>query len=349
MKTYNNIFDKIISLDNLFSAWDEFKKGKQKKLDVMKFELNLEQNIFQLHRELKQGTYKHSPYSSFFINDPKRRHIHKASVRDRVLHHAVFFILNPIFELTFISNSFSCRIEKGTHKGVKVFTNILQKVSSNDNKPCFVLKCDIKKFFDSVDHNILIRILEKKIRDDDARWLLGEIIESFTSSFSTSSQRRGLPIGNLTSQMFANVYLNNFDQFVKQRLKIKYYARYTDDFVIAADNRAYLQKILPEIKYFLLNNLALELHLDKTSIRKFNQGIDFLGYVIFPKYLLIRSKTKRRILRKLRQRIIEYKNGKINKSTLSQSLQSYLGVLSHADTYEFSNNLKNQFWFWLTK
>lgn len=324
MKTYNNIFDKIISLDNLFLAWDEFKKGKQKKLDVMKFELCLEQNIFRLHRELKQHIYKHSPYSSFFINDPKRRHIHKASVKDRVLHHAVFFILNLIFEPTFIPNSFSCRIEKGTHKGVKVLANMLQKVSSNGNKPCFILKCDIKKFFASVDQKTLLLIIQEKVKDNDMFWLVKEIITSFSS---------GLPLGNLTSQLFANIYLNKLDQFVKQKLKIPFYIRYTDDFVIISENREKLLYWLSQIKQFLSNELLLKLHPKKISIRKYHQGIDFLGYVQFPHHRLLRGKTKKRIINKIRRGISE------------QSLQSYLGVLSHANEYKFSEEIKNLFWF----
>lgn len=227
MKTYSDIFDHIISPENLFSAWDEFKKGKQNKSDVQQFEFNLEKNLFQLHRDLKDKTYRHGPYKGFYISDPKVRHIHKATVRDRVLHHAVFKILNTIFESTFIPNSFSCRISKGTHKGVEALENMTRKIVRNGTAPCYVLKCDIQKFFDTVDHGILLSILRKQIKDEDAMRLFEEIIESFP---------KGLPIGNLTSQIFANIYMNEFDQFVKHELKIKYYVRYTDDFAVASDN-----------------------------------------------------------------------------------------------------------------
>ncbi len=213
MKIYKNVFEKIISLENLFSAWDKFKGDKQKKRDVQKFEWRLEENIFQLHRDLKYKRYKHGAYSSFYIHDPKQRHIHKAIVRDRILHHAVFAVLNPIFEPTFISDSFSCRIDKGTHKGIDILDKTLRQISSNSLKPCFALKCDIKKFFGTVDHAILLSIVRKRIKDADATRLLEEIVESF---------RNGLPIGNLTSQLFANIYLNELDQFVKQKLKVKH-------------------------------------------------------------------------------------------------------------------------------
>ncbi|MFA6285036.1 MAG: reverse transcriptase/maturase family protein, partial [Parcubacteria group bacterium] len=326
-----------------------FKYDKQKKKDVRKFEWELEQNIFQLHRELRGCTYKHGCYSSFFIQDPKQRHIHKADVRDRVLHHAVFSVLNPIFEETFISGSYSCRIGKGTHKGVSALESMIRKETKNYSKSCFILKCDVKKFFGSVDHSILKIILKKRIKDENARWLLKEIIDSFSSEHSDIFYARGLPIGNLTSQLFANVYLNDLDQFVKQRLKIKSYARYTDDFVIVASDKNYLLDTLKSISSFLKEKLALELHPKKIKIRKYRQGVDFLGYVVLPHYRAIRNKTKKRIFRKLKMRIAQHKAGEIDKKSLNQSLQSYLGVLSHADTHKLKEELLNQFWIWLSE
>jgi len=236
MKTYSGLFNIIVSLENLFSAWDVFKKGKQTRPDVQRFEWHLEENIFKLHRELKNKTYRHGPYTGFYIKDPKQRHIHKATVRDRILHHAVFSVINPMFEPTFISSSFSCRVGYGTHRGVEVLEKMVRKITRNGTRPCYVLKCDIKKFFDTVDHAILFSLLRKRITDENALWLLKEIIESFCSRYSTLFECKGLPIGNLTSQLFANIYMNEFDQFVKHELRVKYYVRYTDDFVIASDN-----------------------------------------------------------------------------------------------------------------
>ena len=347
MKVYYELFNKIISLENLFSAWDEFKKDKRKKRDVLEFEWNLEDNIFKLHRELKLKAYKHSPYSSFYINDPKQRHIYKATVKDRVLHHAIFSILNPVFEATFIPTSYSCRIGKGTHKGIEELDSMLRRVSSNGHKLCFALKCDIKKFFDTVNHSILLEIICRKIKDRDIIWLLKEIIGSYQANCSTLFERRGIPIGNLTSQLFANLYLNELDQFVKQDLKVKFYARYTDDFVIVADNEGYLKNMILLIKKFLSDKLDLNLHQDKVSICKFSQGIDFLGYVLRPHHRLIRTKTKKRIFKKIRLRIKKYKKGIVGEEKLEQSLQSYLGVLSHANAHNLSEKLKNQIYFWL--
>lgn len=347
MKIYKNIFEKIIAPENLFLAWDDFKVGKTKKKDVCKFEWELEQNIFQLYRELCGRTYKHYSYTSFYIRDPKQRHIHKAEVRDRVLHHAIFSVLSPIFEQTFISDSYSCRIGKGTHKGVIALEKMIKKESRNHSRPCFVLKCDIQKFFDTVDHNILLQILFKRIKDESARWLLKEIVESFSSEQSDIFNQRGVPIGNLTSQLFANVYLNELDQFVKHELKIKHYVRYTDDFVIVSSSREFLLNIINPISRFIEEKLTLKLHPGKIGIRKCNQGIDFLGYITLPHCRALRTKTKKRIFKKLQERIREYKAGKRDEKSLNQCLQSYLGVLSHADAYELEREILNQFWFWL--
>lgn len=339
MRIYKNIFKRIISPENLFSAWDAFKSDKRKKPDVLQFEWILEQNIFQLHRDLRNKTYRHGPYSGFWIHDPKQRHIHKATVRDRILHHAVFSVVNPIFEPTFIPTSFSCRIGYGTHKGVDVLQKMIVNTGKNNTSRCFVLKCDIKKFFDSVDHEILLSIIKKRIKDDDALWLLESVVRSYESA-----PGKGIPIGNLTSQLFANVYMNELDQFVKHRLKVKRYVRYTDDFAIVAQDKKYLEKLLPPISEFLENELAVKLHPNKIILRSICQGVDFLGYVIFPKHRLVRSKTKHRMFRKLGRRMEEHRAGNTTKMNFEQSLQSYLGVLSHANTYRLRENILNRFW-----
>ncbi len=339
MRIYKNIFEEIISPENLFSAWDSFKSDKRSKSDVQNFEWNLEQNIFQLHRDLKDKLYKHGPYAGFYITDPKQRHIHKATVRDRVLHHAVFSVVNPIFEPTFIPTSFSCRVGYGTHKGVEALKNITRKVSENNTKQCFVLKCDVRKFFDSVNHEILLSIIKKRIKDDDAVWLLNSIVRSYESA-----PGKGIPIGNLTSQLFANVYMNELDQFVKHRLNIKHYVRYTDDFAIISKNPEELKSLLIPISEFLENELALTLHPNKSILRSVCQGVDFLGYTTFPKYRLIRTKTKHRMFKKLEKRMKEYESGDITKLNLEQSINSYLGVLSHANTHRLREKLLNRFW-----
>ena len=190
----------------------------------------------------------------------------------------------------------------------------------------------------------MISIIKKRIKNDKTINLLEEIIESFLSPFSNLFQRRGIPLGNLTSQLFANIYMNEFDQFVKQNLRIKNYIRYTDDFIIVSADKNYLGNLIPKFSKFLEKKLELELHPNKVMIGKLHKGIDFLGYIIFPNYRLVRTKTKRRIFSKLNKKFREYKIGKIDKLSFERSLQSYLGVLSHADTYKVIQQLKNQFW-----
>lgn len=190
MKVFKKLFDSITCPEALFAAWYVFKEDKRKKPDVLRFEKRLEQNIFSLHRDLVGVIYRHGPYKPFWLYDPKRRRIHKAAVRDRILHHAVFAALNPVFGPTFIPASFSCRVGKGTHKGVDFLADAIRKVSRNYTRRCLVLKCDIQKFFDSVDHAILLQILERKVRDKKVRWLLREIVGSFSSEASLRERER---------------------------------------------------------------------------------------------------------------------------------------------------------------
>ena len=343
MKIYKNLYWSIISPASLFHAWDIFKNDKRNRLDVANFEFNLEDNIFKLYRILKNETYKHESYVGFWIHDPKLRRIHKATVRDRVLHHAIFRVLNPVFEPTFISDSFSCRINKGTHKGVKRLSEMLQTVSRNNTRHCYALKCDIQKFFDSIDHDILFNIVSKKIKDEKVLKLLKEIIESFNSNQSNLFESKGVPIGNLTSQIFANIYMNEFDQYIKQNLKVKNYVRYTDDFVLVSSDKEYLINLIPYISKFLKDSLKLTIHPKKIAILKYTQGVDFLGYISFPSHTLIRKRTKRRAVRKINEKIILYKSGNTEKKKLEATLCSYLGALSHANAYRFSEKLKNDY------
>lgn len=329
-----SIFSRTVSPESLFSAWETFRQEKRGKKDVMKFESNLEHNLFSLHRDLTSGSYRHGAYVPFTIFDPKQRLIHKASVRDRIVHHAVFAALNPIFEPTFIAHSFSCRVGKGTHRGVDSLETILRKVSRNYTNSCFALKCDIHRFFASVDHDIVLALLQKKIKDERVAHLLQEIIQSFPA---------GIPIGNLTSQLFANVYMYEFDQFMKHILKVKHYIRYTDDFVIVAEDESHLQSLLPHIKAFLRYHLRLQLHPHKVTIRKYRQGIDFLGYILLPHHRVLRTKTRRRIFRKLHEKSDLVSQGICSPESFEQSLQSYLGVLSHANTYGLRNDIRNIF------
>jgi len=286
------LFERIISLENLFAAWQEFRKGKTKKRDVQEFEFNLEDNVFVLYKDLRSKTYQHGPYESFYVCDPKRRHIHKPSVRDRLLHHAIFRIIEPIFEKQFIFDVWSCRKGKGTHHAVERFQKLAWKLSRNNTKTVWVLKLDIRKFFESVDQEILISILRRAIRDEQVMSLLQIIIKSFPS---------GIPLGNLTSQLFANVYLNEMDRLpllAKERGGVRY-LRYCDDFMLLHRDRRVLELILPRIHSFLFESLHLSLHPRKIILDRYHHGIDFLGFVCFPHHRILRTKTKRRMLRRV--------------------------------------------------
>lgn len=316
----------------------------------MAFSFKLEDNLFALLEQLKQKTYQHGSYQEFYVRDPKIRHIHKATVKDRIVHHLVSKILEQIFDPTFYAHSYSCRVNKGSHKAVETLIKISRQASHNNSSSLFVLKCDIRKFFASVDQQILLNLLEKKIADPDFYWLLEQIVKSFEPQQSPGPlfPAVGMPIGNLTSQLFANIYMDPLDQFIKHHLKIKYYIRYADDFVIMSPDRIYLENLIPIIEKFLESTLRLSFHPNKVTIRNYYLGIDFLGYIVFPNFILPRTKTKRRIFRKLRQKVNLLKIGRISKDKLNQALQSYLGYLSHASSYKLTQEIKNQIMFWVT-
>ena len=319
-------FEDIVSVDNLLLAWEEFIKGKRNKKDVQELSYNLMSNIFSLHNDLVHLTYKHDPYQAFNISDPKPRNIHKASVRDRLLHHAVHRILYPFFDRTFISDSFSCRINKGTHKAINRFRSFAYKESNNNTEICYILKCDIRKFFASINHKTLRNILQEYIKDEKIVWLLKEIINSFHLKPNT-----GLPLGNLTSQLFANIYLNKLDQFIKHKLKAKYHIRYSDDFVVLSQNKEYLKEIAYRVKHFLENELKLELHPNKISIKTLYSGQDFLGWINFPDHRILRNTTKKRMLKR------------IEENPKEEVICSYLGMLKHGNMVKVKRDIIREY------
>ena len=207
-------------------------RGKRYKKDVIIFEAELASNLSEIYHSLTDRTYRHGPYSVFNISDPKSRTIHKASVCDRIVHRLIYDTLYRYFDIKFIFDSYSCRKRKGTHKALSRFKFFAGKVSKNNSRTCYVLKCDIKKFFASVDHKILSKILKRHIADQDIILLIEKVVSSFCSTCTGI----GLPLGNLTSQILANVYMHEFDMFMKQEVRVKYYIRYTDDFIILSDN-----------------------------------------------------------------------------------------------------------------
>jgi retron-type reverse transcriptase len=312
---------------NLLLAWQEFEKGKKNKKDVQEFSLCLMDNIFLLHNDLKNQTYKHGGYHAFNIADPKPRNIHKASVRDRLVHHAIYRILYPFFDKTFIADSYSCRLGKGTHKALERFAYFSGKVGRNKTATVWVLKCDIRKFFANIDHDILREILKWYIPDVKILALLNEVIGSFCSTMLG----KGLPLGNLTSQLLVNIYMNEFDQFAKHQIKAEFYVRYADDFILLSDDREWLKRQTPSIRDFLRERLKLELHPKKLFLETLVSGIDFLGWVHFANHRVLRTVTKKKMFRKI-------KNAKSKEKTTD----SYLGFLSHGNAKRLQTRISRE-------
>lgn len=323
------VFKDIASLDNLCAAWEEFIRGKRKKEDVQAFAQQLGDEIVHLHEDLKAGAYRHGPYVHFRIQDPKPRDIHKAMVRNRLLHHAIHRQLYPFYDRLFISDSFSCRVDKGVHRALDRFRTMARKASKNHVRTCWVLKCDIRKFFASINHEILLSILAERITDEKLLKLLSRVIGSFEAT-----PGNGLPLGNLTSQLFANIYMDALDQFMKRFLHAEYYIRYADDFVILSSDKEQLISFLPVIQVFLRDRLQLMLHPDKVFLQTIAKGVDFLGWVHFPHHRVPRTVTKRRMFLRIRQWPEE------------AMLQSYLGMLSHGDAWELQLRAMNEQWLW---
>lgn len=269
------------------------------------------------------GNYEHGAYKPFTICDPKQRQIHKATVRDRLVHQAIVSAIEPLFEKRFIYDSYSCRVGKGTHVGVTRLRLFLRRASCNNTKKVYALKCDVRQFFASIDHHVLMERIETVIDDEQTLELLRVILLSHGAEAG-----KGIPLGNVTSQLFANIYLHELDWFMKQILGVKHYLRYCDDFVIISTDKDYLLSLIEPIRQFLSDKLKLELHPNKISIRSWNQGIDFLGYVVRPYTTSIRTKTKRRMMKRVDE----------------NNVSSYLGICSHANGYRLSQLVRTVAW-----
>ncbi len=343
MKTYKNLYQKVCSFDNLILAFRKARKGKSKKDYVINFELGLQKNLKCLQNDLVNKNYSPYPLKKFVIRDPKTRIIHASIFRDRIVHHAIINILNPIYEKIFIYDSFASRKFKGTHNAINRFESFIKKVSSNgrliknnfnnNSIQGYVLKADFKHYFDSVNHKILIDILRKKIKDEDFIGLIKIVLENFESSKGV-----GMPLGNYTSQFFANIYLNELDYYVKHILKAKYYLRYVDDFVILHKNKKRLKYFLEHINNFL-PCLKIKLHLEKTEIHALRNGITFLGYRIFYHYKLLRKRNIRYFRKKLEKNIFLYKNKEISEEQLESRINGWLGYAKFGNTFKLINKL----------
>ena len=342
MKTYKNLYPKLCSYNNLEKAFYKAKKNKPKKFYVKEFEKDLKNNLLELKKDLETLKYKPGSLTKFTIHDPKTRVIRKSIFRDRVVHHVIVNILEPIFDKTFIFDSYANRIGKGTTTALKRYDYFKRKVSKNGTKiknafdnnsvKGYILKADIKHFFDSIDQKILLDIIAKRVKDDKVLWLVNTILNNF------DNDRIGMPLGNMTSQFFANLYLNNFDQFVKKRLKMKYYLRYVDDFVILHKDKKVLEDCKNKISKYLMH-LNLELHPDKSKIYPLYHGVNLLGFKAFYHYKLVRKRNIKIFLKKLDEFEKEYKKGYLPKSILLEKIQGWFAYSEWGNSFKLRKKL----------
>ncbi len=288
MNVHTDTFEKAFSLENLIGAYRRARRGKGGREEVARFGWNLEKNLLELRERLLSGTYAHGPYRKFIVSDSKRREIQAAPFRDRVVHQAMVAALEPIFEKRFIFDSYACRRGKGTHAGIARFERFARASR-------YALMMDISKYFASIDHCLLLSFLSRRIRDERMLALCRIVIES-----SEETRGKGIPIGNLTSQLFANVYLDELDQYVKHGLRVRRYARYMDDFVLLHDDKLHLHELRQQITEFLAARLRLTVHPKKAQIEPVESGVNFLGLQIFPHHRLLRGSTVRRFVARVK-------------------------------------------------
>lgn len=346
MKRFGYLWESIISFDNLLLAYKKARKGKQSRNEVAFFSLNLEKELFQLQQALKDKTYRPGKYRTFTIYERKPRLISAAPFRDRVVHHALLNIIEPLLDRRFIYDSYACRKDKGVHKAV-------DRYQAWSKRYAYVLKMDISRYFPSIDQPILKQQLARHIKDPNVLALFGVILECSPKfpqealqyfpddDLLTPLERRtGIPIGNLTSQFLANLYLNGFDHFVKEQLRAKAYLRYVDDFMLLSNSKTQLHQWRYDIEAFLVS-LRLRLHPKKVNIFSVYKGVDVLGYRVFPFYRLLRNDNGHRFNRRLRKFSEAYAMGEMDWEDFNPSVQSWIGHAMQADTLGLRETLFN--------
>lgn len=343
MRSYKKLYPKICSFENLHLAFVKARRKKRHKKGVAEFEYNLERNLLKIKRELEGLNYDPSQPKKFILKEPKKRVIFVVDFKDRVVHHALCNVIEPLFERSFIFDSYACRRAKGTHRAVARLDEFKRKVSRNNSRQVYVLKADVRKYFDTIDHQILLKIISRKIKDKKTMRLIKKIVESYEGKGDLKG--KGVPIGNLTSQLFANIYLNELDHFVKAPLDrfasngVKYYIRYMDDMVILSPSIDFLSQTKEAISEFLRERLNLKLHPRKSRIFPLARGVDFLGYRSFYYYKLLRQGSVKRIRDRLRVLGKEYRECQKDLSEIRSSVMAWQGYSKHADTYRLRKDL----------
>lgn len=346
-----NVYDEICSFENLYKAYLNARKNKRFRDEVLEFTNNLEEYLIDIQKDLMNHTYEVGEYREFYIYEPKKRLIMALPFRDRVIQWAIYQVINPIISKGYITDSYACIQGRGTHQAVKRLSYWLNQVSRKESK-WYYLKLDIAKYFYRIDHDVLIDILHKKIKDRQLMRLLENIINSEKSfglelgihdpALSGRISQCGMPIGNLTSQMFANIYLNELDQYIKRELAVHYYIRYMDDMILLADDKKKLHEYKHLIDTFLQERLKLNLN-NKTAIRPITLGIEFVGYKLWSTHVKLRKSTSLKMKRRLKQVKKQYANGKINLDDVQSTVNSYMGMLKHCNSYSLRTKIFDEF------
>lgn len=322
------MYEEIISFENLFLAANEAKRNKTLKLPIMRYFANLEENLINTHNHLVWHSYQPKPHRKFFVYEPKKRLISAPPFDDRVVHHAIHRVIEPLIDKRFIFDSYACRKGKGTHAGADRAQKFIRIAKRNHGR-VYALKADISKYFDSIDHSVLKSIISTHLSCLKTKQLLGLIIDSA----ETQWKGRGVPIGNLTSQLFANMYLNELDKFVKHELRERFCIRYMDDFVIIHHDKQHLQKLRAIIEDFLWDVLKLKTN-HKTQVFPISsssgRALDFLGYRIYATHKLLRKCTAKRFKHKVKKLRKQYAKGKVSLAEVRSVIASYNGCIQHA-------------------
>jgi RNA-directed DNA polymerase len=333
-KTLRNMYDKKLTLENLYNAHIRASKHKSNRRDVLIFNEDLETNLINVLLSLKKGTYRPGNYHVFKIYEPKERIIKSLPYKDRIVQQwYIEEFIKPYFYPRFISDTYACLDNRGTHKAVKK-VQYYMKIKHRVNDKFYVLKCDIHKYFYNIDKDILFNIIKSKIKDKKILELTKIII------YSDDDSKKGIPIGNYTSQYFANIYLSLLDDYIKEKLNIKYYVRYMDDFVILLNNKEECQFVKEKINYFITNNLLLEFN-PKTRYYPRKMGINFCGYRIYETHILIRNSSKIKIKKDLKKWQKLKSKDKLDIKKMEASFNSWNAHVSHANSYNITQKINN--------
>src|SRR3989338_9523664 len=341
MITIYNCYKQIVAPENIWRAWLEYRKGKRSRTEVRVFERRLEENLLQLIDDLQRGAYRHGPYQKFLVHDPKKRVISAPSIRDHIVHQAIYNVLYPFFDRVFLPSSFSCRTDKGTHLAVKVLSAYLRQQSLNYARDCWILHGDIKKCFNSIEHETLFRLLTARIYCDRTLTLLREIGNSYSTNTGFGESLRGIPLGNLTSQLFINIYMHELDVFVKEKLRVKKYLRYADDFILVFERAEECQKTALLTREFIEKSLRLSFPTTHEHITNLARGFEVLGQRFLPFYRVIKPRTFRRSRHKFKLRCQQFAKSECDVNALNASWQSVKGMLKYGNNRQRENDLLN--------